>query len=165
MYYLAGTIAHFVLKSKLDLCNNCKQILAPREWTDVATRYFDPVHKINFQNQIGFNLTPQELKNEAEFTQIISREGLIFVSSQVFNFIVYVESYIRSNLISHILKPNIFKSIFSTIVKDTNLPVLPDCCKIKLIILQRTILIFVQRILHKLFNSELKPQIIPIENK
>ena len=80
----------------------------------------------------------------------------------VFELILFVENYIRSNLVKHITEKNMFSSIYTAISSQANLPVLPNCCSITPLILKRSILILTQRVLHKLFNSEYRPNIVPI---
>ena len=163
LYYLAGAIVHHVVQNSINICIDCRNLLAPRDWTDKPTRVFETVQNENITPQLRLkHAVLPELKVVADLTELISRGGLIFVSKQVFDLILFVENYIRSNLVKHINDKNMFSSIFTTISSQGNLPILPNCCSITPLILKRSILILTQRVLHKLFNSEYKPNILAI---
>lgn len=82
LYYLAGAIVHHVVLNSTNICIDCRNLLAPREMTDKPTRSFETVQfdKLTSHFKLKHAVLP-ELKEVAELTELISRGGLIFVST------------------------------------------------------------------------------------
>ena len=159
LYYLSGAIVHYILKS-CNLCTNCKYLLEPREWSTISPKIFDCLTKKNIETKLYFNhFVEPELENDAKFTRLASRGGLIFVSKTVFQFICFIDSIIREQLTNYIQTPKIFDALYNLILNDSQLPKLPTCCSLSSLLVRRCVLILTQRILHKLFNSDSKPKL------
>lgn len=161
LFYIAGAIARYIYnlskplyirKTKpIILCSKCEQLLNKKHSTAQSVNALSKNTMLNLNSE-NYNL-------DYRFTEIVNRGGLIFVSTEIFNYILNIEAILPKFILTDFKSDNFLNSICKKISSEI-FHTLPNCCNLPDLILSRKVLILTHRYLHSLFNRNQSSDLI-----
>ena len=109
-------------------------------------------------NSLNSNNFSTLLNNDSEnlkysrFTELLNKGNLVFVSNELFDYILAIESILAKHITNTIQSTNFLSELCNKVSSEI-ITQLPQCCNLPNLILQRSVLILSYRYLSSVFKT------------